>query len=60
MADKVTVKLTGSPIGCVEKQRATLRGLGLTRIGKVVELERTPSVLGMIKKVAHLVQVQDG
>jgi large subunit ribosomal protein L30 len=57
MADKVTVTLTGSPIGCVERQRQTLRGLGLTRIGKTVELEKSPSVMGMIKKVAHLVRV---
>ncbi len=60
MADKVTITLKGSPIGSREKQRATLRGLGLTRIGKTVELEKTPSVLGMIKKVAHLLEVHDG
>lgn len=58
MADKLTVTLTGSPIGCFERQRQTLRGLGLTRIGKSVELEKTPSVMGMIKKVAHLVRVE--
>lgn len=57
MADKLTVTLTGSPIGCREAQRATLRGLGLTRRGKTVEVEKTPSVLGMIAKVSHLVRV---
>jgi large subunit ribosomal protein L30 len=57
MADKVKVTLTGSPIGHVERQRKTLRGLGLTRVGKTVEVEKTPATLGMIKKVAHLVRV---
>ena len=57
MADKVTLTLTGSPIGCVERQRETLRGLGLTRMGKTVEVEKSPAVLGMIKKVAHLIRV---
>ncbi len=58
MADKVKLTLTGSPIGCIERQRQTLRGLGLTRMGKTVEIERTPATLGMIKKVSHLVRVE--
>jgi len=57
MADKVKLTQTGSPIGNVERQRKTLRGLGLNRIGKTVEIEKTPAVLGMVKKVAHLVRV---
>lgn len=57
MADKIKLTLTGSPIGCVERQRSTLRGLGLTRVGKTVEVAPTPSVMGMIRKVAHLVRV---
>jgi large subunit ribosomal protein L30 len=56
-SDKVTVTLSGSPIGQRPDQRQTLKGLGLTRRGKTVELERTPAVLGMINKVAHLVTV---
>jgi len=55
--DKVKVTLTGSPIGRPQVQRQTLRGLGLTRRGKTVELPRTASVLGMIGKVVHLVRV---
>ena len=39
------------------KQRATLRGLGFRRLNQVVEVEDTPSVRGMIKKVPHLVVV---
>jgi large subunit ribosomal protein L30 len=53
----VRVKRTGSPIRREESQRATLLGLGLKRAQQVVELEDTPSVRGMIRKVNHLVQV---
>ncbi|HEX5776244.1 MAG TPA: 50S ribosomal protein L30, partial [Caulobacteraceae bacterium] len=40
-------------------QRATLVGLGLNRIGRTAELPDTPSVRGMIAKVAHMVEVVD-
>ena len=39
-------------------QQATLIGLGLNKVGKVRELEDTPSVRGMLRKVHHLVQVE--
>ncbi len=55
----VTVVQTGSPIGRPERQRQTLLGLGLTRIGRRRSLEDTPAVRGMIAKVAHLVKVVD-
>lgn len=58
MAEKVKLTLTGSPIGCVQRQRQTLKGLGLTRVGKTVEVEKTASTLGMIKKVSHLVRIE--
>ena len=51
------VRQTGSPIRRPEDQRATLVGLGLNKIGRVRELEDTPSVRGMIAKVAHMVEV---
>lgn len=51
------VKQTGSPIGREASQRATLVGLGLNKMHKVRELEDTPSVRGMINKVAHLVKI---
>ena len=54
---RVKVKLVRSVIGFDERQRATVRGLGLRRIGHVVELEDTPSVRGMIGAVRHLVAV---
>jgi large subunit ribosomal protein L30 len=58
---KKTVKVTqtGSPIRRTPDQRATLIGLGLNKINRTRELEDTPSVRGMIKKVAHLVSVSD-
>ena len=54
---KITVKQTGSPIRRTKDQRATLVGLGLNRMGRQSTLEDTPSVRGMIAKVAHLVEV---
>jgi large subunit ribosomal protein L30 len=55
----VTVEQTGSPIGRQEIQRKTLIGLGLNKIGRSRTLEDTPSVRGMIRKVRHLVKVQE-
>lgn len=59
MAQKktLTVMQTGSPIGRKADQRATLVGLGLNKINRTKVLEDTPSVRGMIAKVAHLVKV---
>ena len=56
---KVTVRQTASPIRRRKDQRATLKGLGLNRIGRTAGLEDTPSVRGMIDKVAHMVEVVD-
>ena len=53
----IKVTQTGSPIRRTKDQRATLAGLGLGRIGRARELEDTPSVRGMIAKVAHMVRV---
>lgn len=58
MAKKtVTLRQTGSPIRREASQRATLVGLGLNKIGRTRTLEDTPSVRGMIRKVAHMVEV---
>ncbi len=54
---EITVKQTGSPIRRTQDQRATLKGLGLNKIGRTVTLEDTPAVRGMIRKVHHMVQV---
>jgi large subunit ribosomal protein L30 len=55
----IKVEQTGSAARRHHSQRATLVGLRLNRIGRVSELEDTPSVRGMIAKVAHLVRVVD-
>ena len=58
MADKkLTVRQTGSPIRRPKDQHATLKGLGLGKIGRERELEDTPAVRGMIRKVRHMVEV---
>jgi large subunit ribosomal protein L30 len=51
------IKQTGSPIRRTQDQRATLIGLGLNKMNKVSELEDTPAVRGMIRKVRHMVEV---
>ncbi len=56
---KLTVTLKKSAIGRPEDQRATLRGLGLTRLHQTVEREDTPAIRGMVKKVIHLVAVTE-
>jgi large subunit ribosomal protein L30 len=57
---KKTVKVTqtGSPIGRKPGQKETLIGLGLNKMHRTRELEDTPSVRGMIRKVAHLLKVE--
>jgi large subunit ribosomal protein L30 len=54
---RIKVKMIGSVIGCPEKQRATVRGLGLRRMHQVVERPDTPEVRGMVKKIPHLVAI---
>ena len=56
---KVTVRQTASPIRRDKTQRATLVGLGLNKMGRTVEVEGTPDVLGQVKKVQHLVKVEE-
>jgi large subunit ribosomal protein L30 len=56
-AKSVTVRQTASPQRRPKEQRATLVGLKLNKIGRESVLEDTPSVRGMIAKVAHLVEV---
>ena len=62
MAGKTnTVKVTQvkSPIGRPADQRETLKGLGLNKMNRTRELEDTSAIRGMIKKVAHLVRVEE-
>jgi len=53
----VKVRQTGSPSRRHHRQRETLVGLKLNKIGRVVELIDTPQIRGMIAKVGHLVEV---
>jgi len=57
--ETITVTQIGSPIRRQKYQRETLIGLGLNKMHKTRELEDTPAVRGMIKKVHHLVRVED-
>ncbi|SIS85647.1 50S ribosomal protein L30 [Neptunomonas antarctica] len=57
MANTLKVKLVRSPIGILPKHKLCVKGLGLRRIGHIVELEDTPSVRGMINKVHYMVNV---
>ncbi len=59
MTKKVKVTQVRSAFGRLEAHKATIRGLGLRRIGHTVELEDTPSVRGMINKVSYLVRVEE-
>ena len=56
-----TIKITqtGSPIRRTPNQRQTLIGLGLNKMHRSVELNDTPEVRGMIKKVQHMVSVAE-
>ncbi|MGB0788183.1 MAG: 50S ribosomal protein L30 [Marinirhabdus sp.] len=55
---KIKVKKVRSAIKRPQSQKRTLEALGLRKIGQVVEHEGTPSILGMINKVSHLVSVE--
>jgi len=56
---RVTVVQTGSAIGRKPGQRETLIGLGLNKLRRTSTLEDTPAVRGMIRKVAHLLRVEE-
>ena len=60
MADKkIKVTLIKSIIGTKQDHRATVRGLGLRRINHTTELQDTPAVRGMIRKVAYLIKCEE-
>ena len=56
---KLRVTQTRSKIGQSQRHRGTLRALGLGKIGRSAEHEDTPQLAGMLRKVAHLVQVEE-
>jgi large subunit ribosomal protein L30 len=56
---KLKITQTRSQIGQSQRHRGTLRALGLGKIGRSVEREDTPETLGMLRKVRHLVRIED-
>lgn len=59
MADEIKITLKKSGIGRKEYFTRVLKGLGLTKLHKTVVLKDTPEIRGMIRKVAHMVSVED-
>ena len=59
MSGMLKITLVKSMIGRPEKHRKVLRGMGLTKINKTVELKDTPSIRGMVHAVSHLVKVEE-
>jgi large subunit ribosomal protein L30 len=57
MSAKIKIKQISSPIKREASQRKTLIGLGLNKLNRVAELQDTPEIRGMIKKVAHMIEV---
>lgn len=59
MAGSLKVTLTKSEIGSTKKIRATLVGLGLTKTAKSIVRKDTPEIRGMLRKVEHLITVEE-
>jgi large subunit ribosomal protein L30 len=59
MAGILKITLVKSMIGKPEKQRQVLRGMGLTRLNRTVELEDTACIRGMVQQVGHLVKAEE-
>jgi large subunit ribosomal protein L30 len=59
MAETLKVTLVRSMIGRPEKHRRVLRGMGLTKLNKTVELKDSPEIRGMINVVSHLVKTEE-
>ncbi len=59
MSAEFKITLVKSHIGKPAKHRAVLQGLGLTRLNKTVTLKDTPETRGMVKKVAHMLKVEE-
>jgi large subunit ribosomal protein L30 len=59
MSGHIKITLVKSMIGRPEKHRKVLRGMGLTKLNRTVELQNTPAVRGMVQKVSHLVVAEE-
>ncbi|MDR0554386.1 MAG: 50S ribosomal protein L30 [Treponema sp.] len=58
MAQRIKIRLIRSVIGTLPKQRATVRSLGLKKIGSVVEHDNNRVIQGMIQIVSHLISIE--
>ena len=56
---KIRIRLVRSTIGTLHAQRATVRALGLRKIGSSTEKDTSPAILGMVRAVSHLVAVEE-
>ena len=56
---KLKLRQTRSAIGQTQRHRGTLRALGLGKIGRTAEQEDTPVIQGMLRKVRHLVEIEE-
>ena len=56
-SEKIQIKLVKSLIGASEKQRRVVKGLGLTKKDQVVEHAASTTILGMVNKVSHLLEI---
>lgn len=56
---RIRVQLVRSTIGHIPAQRKTVKALGLGKINSVVEKDATPSILGMVESISHLVKVEE-
>ena len=57
--EKIKITQVKSPINRTKKQKLTLLALGLRKIGMTVEHDRPPNILGLVKKVSHLITVEN-
>ena len=57
MAKQIKIKLVRSLIGCPETQRKVAKALGLSKTDQVVEHNDSATIMGMVKKISHLVKV---
>lgn len=56
---KIKITLVKSPIDRPERQKQTLKALGLNKMNATKEVEATPQILGMVRKVEHMIKVEE-
>ena len=56
---KIRIKYVKSAIGYSERQKRTVRALGLRRLGDVVEQDDSPAIRGMVARISHLLEVEE-